>query len=90
MASVRCYREGPDASSYQLHIEAGNPEGTNDLVDELRTSIDTGRDPWSGLAQAIQSAVVERGRQLDERLHADASTLDQLNRDAGPDDRSGS
>jgi len=81
VASVRCYAEGDDPSSYLVHIEAANGGSSNRLVDELRSTIDTGRDPWAGLAQAIQEAVTERGRQLDERLHADASTLDQLNRE---------
>jgi hypothetical protein len=84
-ASVRCYAEGSDASSYQVHIEPANSTASNDLVDELRATIDTSRDPWSALAQATQSAVTERGRQLDERLNADATTLDRLNRDAGRD-----
>ena len=81
VASLRCYAEGPDASSYRVHIEAVNGAATNRLVDELRSTIDCDHDPWAGLAEAIQEAVVERGRQLDERLHADASTLDQLNRE---------
>ena len=79
VAAMRCYTESDDPSSYQLHI--GPPDGadSNDLVDELRATIDPGRDPWSTLAQVAQATVQERGRQLDDRLRSDASTLNQLN-----------
>jgi hypothetical protein len=78
VASVRCYTEGTDASSYRVHIEPSGPEGPNPLVDALRTSIDPDRDPWAGLARVIQTTVGDRGRQLADRLQADATTLDGL------------
>jgi citrate lyase beta subunit len=55
-----------------------NATGPNDLVDQLRATIDPDRDPWAQLAQAIQSAVGDRGQQLEDRLRSDASTLNQL------------
>jgi hypothetical protein len=82
VASVRCYIEGPDASSYRLHIEPANATGPNKLADELRSTIDPDRDPWASLAQVVQKAVVVRGRQLAQRLQADATTLNRLNQDA--------
>jgi UDP-2,3-diacylglucosamine pyrophosphatase LpxH len=84
VASIRCYTEGPDASSYRLRIEPSNPTGSNKLADELHTTIDPGRDPWATLAQLIQEAVGDRGRQLADRLQADASTLNQLNQKLDP------
>jgi hypothetical protein len=56
-----------------------NSTGPNELVDQLRGTVDPDRDPWAQLAQAIQSAVGDRGRQLADRLRSDASTLNQLN-----------
>ena len=56
------------------------PADSNPLVDQLRSAVDPGRDPWASLAQAIRTTVGDRGRQLDERLRSDASTLNQLNR----------
>jgi UDP-2,3-diacylglucosamine pyrophosphatase LpxH len=90
VASVRCYAEGPDESSYRVRIEPADPSTPNELVDELSSTIDAGRDPWASLAQATRAAVTERGRQLDERLHADTSTLDDRNRDDGPPGATGS
>jgi UDP-2,3-diacylglucosamine pyrophosphatase LpxH len=81
VASLRCYTEGDDASSYRLRIDPVNADGTNELVDQLRAAIDPGRDPWAQLAQAIQSAVSDRGRQLEDRLRSDATSLNQLNVD---------
>ncbi|MGD0393415.1 MAG: hypothetical protein ABSC41_12315 [Acidimicrobiales bacterium] len=88
VACVRCYREGTDASSYMVSIEPGSAGGPNPLVDQLRSTVDAGRDPWASLAQAIQTTVGDRGRQLDERLRSDASTLNQLNRADQGDGRS--
>jgi hypothetical protein len=79
VASIRCYTEGESASSYRLRIDPVNSTGPNELVDELRDTIDPDRDPWAQFAQAIQSAVGDRGRQLADRLRSDASTLNQLN-----------
>jgi UDP-2,3-diacylglucosamine pyrophosphatase LpxH len=81
VAAVRCYTEGPDASSYRVRIEPSRSSGPNTLVDQLRTSIDPDHEPWATLAQVIQKEVGVRGRQLADRLQADASTLNQLNRD---------
>ncbi len=79
VASLRCYTESEDASSYRLHIGPPDGAGSNDLVDELRATIDCDRDPWSSLAQVAQSTVEDRGRQLADRLRSDASTLNELN-----------
>jgi hypothetical protein len=79
VAAVRCYTEGPDASSYRLRIEPVGVGESNDLVDELRATIDPDRDPWLRLAQQTQSAVTDRGRQLVDRQNSDASMLNQLN-----------
>jgi UDP-2,3-diacylglucosamine pyrophosphatase LpxH len=79
VASVRCYAEGPAASSYCLQIEPSSSTGSNELVEELRSTINTDRDPWLTLAQLIQSVVGDRGRQLADRLRDDASTLNKLN-----------
>jgi UDP-2,3-diacylglucosamine pyrophosphatase LpxH len=84
LAAVRCYTEGPDASSYQLRTDPPSSTASNELVDELRTIIDPSHDPWASLAQVIRETVVDRGRQLADRLHADASTLDQLNQKVDP------
>jgi len=84
VAAVRCYTEGPDASSFRLQIEPSNPTGPNELVDELRASIDPDRDPWATLAKLTQAAVGDRGRQLADRLRADASTLNEVNQKVEP------
>lgn len=85
VAALRVYTEGSDPSSYRVSVEPVTDSASNPLVDELRASIDPDRDPWASLAQAIESTVGDRGRQLAERLSADASTLDQLNKgDDGP------
>jgi hypothetical protein len=78
VAALRCYTEGDAADSYRVRIDPVNTTGTNDLVDQLRATIDPDRDPWAQLAQAIQSAVGDRGQQLEDRLRSDASTLNQL------------
>ena len=70
VATVCCYTEGADASTYRIRIEPANSSGPNDLVDKLRTTIDPDRDPWASLAQAIRTTVGDRGRQLDERLRS--------------------
>ncbi len=85
---MRCYQEGDGASSYRVGIEPGSAGGPNALVDQLRSTVDADRDPWASLAQAIQTTVGDRGRQLDERLRSDASTLNQLNRFHQGDDGS--
>jgi UDP-2,3-diacylglucosamine pyrophosphatase LpxH len=82
VASIRCYTEGPDASSYRVRVDPSNSTGTNELADQLRGAIDPDRDPWASLAQVTRAAVGDRGRQLADRLQADASTLNQLNRAA--------
>jgi len=79
VAAIRCYTESDDASSYQVSIDPPDGADSNDLVDELRATIDPGRDPWSSLAQVAQATVQDRGRQLDDRLRSDASTLNELN-----------
>jgi UDP-2,3-diacylglucosamine pyrophosphatase LpxH len=79
VASLCCYTEGDAASSYRLRIDPVNASGPNDLVDQLRATIDPDRDPWAQFAQALQSAVSDRGQQLEDRLRSDASTLNQLN-----------
>ena len=78
VAALRCYAEGPDASSYRLQIDPANASGPNELVDQLRTAIDPDTDPWATLARVIQSAVGDRGRQLADRLRSDATMLNQL------------
>ena len=78
VASLCCYTEGDAPDSYRVRIDPVNATGPNDLVDELRATIDPDRDPWAQFAQAIQSAVGDRGRQLADRLRSDASTLNQL------------
>jgi hypothetical protein len=85
IASLCLYTEGPELSSYRLRIEPAGATGSNDLVDELRASIDTDRDPWAQLAQLTQSTVVERGLQLAERLKSDETTLNRLNVEVSPD-----
>jgi UDP-2,3-diacylglucosamine pyrophosphatase LpxH len=82
VASLRCYTESDAADSFRVHIDPVNATGPNDLVDQLRSTIDPARDPWAQLAQAIQSAVGDRGRQLEDRLRSDASTLNQLHEEA--------
>jgi UDP-2,3-diacylglucosamine pyrophosphatase LpxH len=79
VAALRCYTEGPDATSYRLRVEPARGGGSNDLVDELRATIEPDRDPWAQLAQLTQSAVEDRGRQLVDRQNSDASMLNQLN-----------
>jgi UDP-2,3-diacylglucosamine pyrophosphatase LpxH len=86
VASVCCYTEGSEASSYRLVIEPGNTTGPNDLVDELRSTIDPDRDPWASLAQLTRTTVAERGRQLADRLRSDTSTLNRLNQETDEDD----
>jgi hypothetical protein len=78
VAALRCYAEGPDASSYRLRIDPANATGANELVDQLRAAIDPDAEPWATLARVIQSAVGDRGRQLADRLRSDASMLNQL------------
>jgi UDP-2,3-diacylglucosamine pyrophosphatase LpxH len=87
VAAVRCYAEGPDASSYRVRVEPSHSTGTNPLADQLCTTIDPDREPWASLAQAIRTAVADRGRQLADRLQADASTLNRLNRAADEAER---
>jgi hypothetical protein len=79
VASLCCYTESQDRASYRLEIAPANATGPNDLVDELRSTIDPDRDPWSSLAQLAQSSVEDRGRQLADRLRSDASALNELN-----------
>jgi UDP-2,3-diacylglucosamine pyrophosphatase LpxH len=83
VASLRCYTEGPDASSYRLRIDPANATGPNELVDHLRATINPDADPWATLAHVTQSAVGDRGSQLADRLRSDASTLNQLNGEEG-------
>ena len=82
VASLCCYTEGPDASSYRLRIEPTNATGPNELVDELRASVDPDRDPWAQFAHCTQATVGDRGRQLADRLQSDASNLNQLHGEA--------
>ncbi len=81
VACMRCYSEGGDPSSYRLRIDPANPNGSNRLVEELRSTVDPDRDPWSAMAQSIESAVGDRRLQLGDRLRADASTLTRLNQE---------
>ena len=60
-------------------IDPPDGTGSNDLVEELRATIDPDRDPWASLAQVAQVDREDRGRQLDDRLRSDASTLNELN-----------
>jgi UDP-2,3-diacylglucosamine pyrophosphatase LpxH len=78
VASVRCYTEGPDPSSYRVRIEAPSSAASNPLVDQLQEDIDPDAEPWTTLAQAVQATVADRGHQLADRLRADASALDKL------------
>jgi hypothetical protein len=82
VAAVRCYSEGPDLSSYRVQIEDLGSGEPNPLVAELRQSVDPDTEPWATLAQAVQTTVVERGRQLADRLRTDASLLNRLDPDA--------
>lgn len=82
VAAVRCYSEGPDPSSYRVRIEDLDSGRPNPLVAELREAVDPDREPWATLAQAVQATVVERGRQLADRLRTDASSLNQLDPDS--------
>jgi UDP-2,3-diacylglucosamine pyrophosphatase LpxH len=82
VASLCCYTEGPEASSYRLRIEPANATGPNELVDELQASIDPDRDPWAQFAHCTQSTVGDRGNQLADRLRSDASSLNQLHEEA--------
>jgi hypothetical protein len=61
-----------------------NSPGSNELADELLATIDPGRDPWASLAQLTQAAVADRGRQLADRLLADASTLNEVSQKVEP------
>ncbi len=79
VAAVRCYTEGTDPSSYRVRIEPANAAGPNPLADSLSASLDPDHEPWASLAQVLPSTVADRGRQLDERLRADASSLNRLN-----------
>jgi hypothetical protein len=78
VASLCCYTEGPDPTSYRVRVEAPGAEASNDLVDQLRQDIDPAAEPWASLAQSVKATVDDRGRQLADRLRADASALDQL------------
>jgi UDP-2,3-diacylglucosamine pyrophosphatase LpxH len=78
-AALRCYAEGPDASSYRLSIAPVNAAGPNDLVEELRSAIDPDRDPWAQFTQVTRATVDERARQLADRLRTLSSDLNQLN-----------
>jgi UDP-2,3-diacylglucosamine pyrophosphatase LpxH len=78
VASLRCYTEGPDSSSYRVRIEAPSSSASNQLVDQLQQDIDPDAEPWTTLAQAVQAMVVDRGHQLADRLRADATALDKL------------
>jgi hypothetical protein len=79
VAAVRCYTEGPDASSYRVRIDPAGTSDSNPLVDELRSSIDPSRDPWATLAQVAETTVAQRGQQLDDRLHDETVTLNERN-----------
>ena len=79
VASLRCYTESDTPDSYRVRIDPVNGTGRNDLVDQLRATIEPDRDPWAQLAQALQTVVGERGQQLEDRLRSDASSLNQLN-----------
>ena len=83
MACVRCYTEGTDPSSYRVRIEPSSAGVPNALADHLGSVIDPDAEPWATLAQATRTMVDDRGRQLAERLRADASTLNRLNQDEG-------
>jgi UDP-2,3-diacylglucosamine pyrophosphatase LpxH len=87
VAALRCYTEGPDPSSYRLRIDPADATGPNALVDQLRAAIDPDAEPWATLAKVTQSAVVDRGLQLADRLRSDASMLNQLHGEpeAGPE-----
>jgi UDP-2,3-diacylglucosamine pyrophosphatase LpxH len=89
VASLRCYTEGVDGSSYRIGIEPSSGSGSNALVDALRSGIDPDRDPWASLAQVIRTTVTDRGRQLDERLRSDASSLNRRNQDQAAGDGGG-
>jgi UDP-2,3-diacylglucosamine pyrophosphatase LpxH len=85
VAAVRCYTEGPDAASYRVRIDPADGTGSNDLVDELRATIDPDRDPWAQLAHLTQTVVDDRGRQLVDRQSSDTSMLNELNLKAEAD-----
>lgn len=86
VAAVRCYTEGADPSSYRIRIEPANATGSNPLADSLSASLDPDHEPWASLAQLLRSTVADRGRQLDERLRTDASSLNRLNQMDGTKD----
>jgi UDP-2,3-diacylglucosamine pyrophosphatase LpxH len=86
VAALRCYTEGPDAASYRVRIDPAGASGSNDLVDELRASIDPDRDPWAQLAHLTQTVVADRGRQLVDRQNSDTSMLNELNLKAEADE----
>jgi UDP-2,3-diacylglucosamine pyrophosphatase LpxH len=82
VAAVRFYTEGSGSDPYAVTVEPVTGGTSNSLVDELRSTIDPRRDPWAAFAQATEAVVADRGRQLADRLKADAATLDRLNDEA--------
>jgi hypothetical protein len=84
VAAVRFYTEGSGSDPYAVTVEPVTDGASNPLVDELRSTIDPRRDPWAAFAQATGAVVADRGRQLADRLKADAATLDRLNDETAP------
>ena len=70
-------------SSYRVRVEPPTGPSPTRWRTQLRSTIDPDRDPWASLAQVIRTTVVDRGRQLADRLRADASTLNRLNQEVG-------
>ena len=76
IAVLRCYLQGPHASSYRLQIDSGSGPEANPLVEELREAIDPSRDPWLALSEAIQATVTWRQQDLAGRLAAQDRLLE--------------
>ena len=90
VACVRCYTEGADPSSYRVRIEpsaVGGPQRPGGPA-RLGSSTPTPSrgPPWP---RPLRTTVADRGRQLAERLRADASTLNRLNQDGRAAEGSG-
>ena len=77
IAVLRCYVQGPHASSYRVQIDSGSGPEANPLVEELREVIDPARDPWLALSEAIQATVAWRQQDLAGRLAAEDRLLEQ-------------
>ena len=70
VASLCCYTEGADASSYRLRIDPANATGPNELVDELRNKWKSAVVVLASVEDSTVSIVSAVTKDLTAKIHA--------------------